>query len=125
MFILARARGYEGLMVKSMQGMYEAGKRTYGWLKVKPDNDADGVIVALHEAHAQDGTALGRVGSATIDVDDGSTATPHGISHDLGRDMFENPAKYIGQWVEFKFMERDRRGGYRHPTFRRLREAKA
>ena len=26
--------------------------------------------------------------------------------------------------VEFKFMERDRQGGYRHPTFFRLREAK-
>lgn len=125
MFIVARERGFEGLMVKSLWHLYEPGKRSNGWLKVKPTDDADGVIISLHEAHSEDGTPLGRIGSITIDVDDGSTATPHGIAHDLGRDMFNNPRKYLGQWAEFAFMERDRQGGYRHPTFRRLREAKA
>ena len=60
-----------------------------------------------------------------VKVEDGSEASPHGIAHDLGRDMHENPEKYIGQWAEFKYMERDRQGGYRHPVFYRLREAKA
>jgi hypothetical protein len=38
--------------------------------------------------------------------------------------MYANPEQYIGQWCEFKFMERDRAGGYRHPSLVRLREAK-
>lgn len=125
MFNVARERGFEGLMVKSLSHTYEPGKRIDGWLKVKPEDDADGIITELHEAHSEDGTPLGRVGSVTIAVEDGSTATPHGIAHDLGREMFEHPEKFIGQWAEFKYMERDRQGGYRHPTFHRIREAKA
>lgn len=125
MFTSARAKGYEGLMVKSLGHTYQRGKRTYGWLKVKPEDDADGIIEELHEAISEDGTPLGRAGSVGIRVEDGSKATPHGIPHDLGKDMWDNPAKYIGQWAEFKFMERDRQGGYRHPTFHRIREAKA
>lgn len=138
MFIKARERGLEGLMVKSLQHKYEPGKRSYGWLKVKPEDDADGVITALHEAIADKdqpelgikaGDGLGRIGSVSLEVpqDDGtvSSAAPHGIAHDLGRAMFLNPQEYIGKWVEFRFMERDRQGGYRHPTFYRIREEKA
>ena len=125
MFQVARESGFEGLMVKSLDHTYERGKRTDGWLKVKPEDDADGIITALHEAISENGTPLGRTGSITIKVEDGSEASPHGIAHDLGRDMHENPSKYIGQWAEFKYMERDRQGGYRHPVFHRLREAKA
>lgn len=125
MFKVARERGYEGLMVKSLDHTYERGKRTNGWLKVKPEDDADGVILELHEAISEDGTPLGRTGSVTILVEDGSKATPHGIAHELGREMHEHPEKFIGQWAEFKYMERDRQGGYRHPVFGRVREAKA
>lgn len=125
MFIVARERGFEGLMVKSLGHLYEPGKRTAGWLKLKPTDDADGVILELHEAVSEDGTPLGRTGSITILVEDGSKATPHGIAHELGREMHEHPERFIGQWAEFKYMERDRQGGYRHPTFNRVREAKA
>lgn len=125
LFLRARAEGHEGLMVKSLEHKYERGKRTYGWLKVKPENDADGQIRALHEAHSESGEPLGRIGSVQLAVEDGSTATPHGIPHALGRDMFLNPTKYMHEWAEFKYMERDRQGGYRHPVWHRLREAKA
>lgn len=124
-FALARHDGVEGVMVKSLTHVYEAGKRSYGWLKMKPEDDADGVITRIHEAISEDGTPLGRAGSVTIKVEDGSEASPHGIPHELGRDMWENKYKYIGQWAEFKYMERDRQGGYRHPVWGRLREAKA
>lgn len=131
-FHAARQRGLEGVMVKQLYAMYER-KRTDGWLKMKPEDDADGVITALHEAVCgtdqpelglQVGDKLGRIGSVTIRMEDGSEASPHGIPHELGRDMLEHPEKYIGQWAEMKYMERDRQGGYRHPTFHRLREAK-
>lgn len=127
-----RRAGYEGAMAKQPEHMYER-KRTDGWLKVKPSDDADGVIIKLTEAIAsvsqpelgiQIGDPLGRIGSVTVRMPDGSEASPHGISHELGRDMYNNPDKYIGQWAEFNYMERDRQGGYRHPTFHRLREAK-
>lgn len=137
LFTVARGNQKEGIMVKRLDHLYER-KRTTGWLKVKPDDDADGVITELHEAICgkdqpevglRVGDPLGRIGSVTLAVSDDSgnvlgTATPHGIPHELGRDMFLNPDKYLGQWVEFKYMELDRAGGYRHPTFNRLRESK-
>lgn len=131
-FLNARARGLEGVMVKQPGHLYER-KRTDGWLKMKPEDDDDGVITELIEATATVadpergiavGDPLGRIGSVRVRMEDGSEACPHGIAHDIGRKMKENPSEYIGQWCEFKFMERDRQGGYRHPTFFRLREAK-
>ena len=116
--------GYEGGMVKSLDHTYKRGKRIKGWLKVKPSSDADGVIEELIEAHSLEGEPLGRIGSVLVRVEDGSYARPHGIDFDLGARMYENPSEYIGQWCEFKYMERDRQGGYRHPTFNRIREEK-
>lgn len=130
-FVYARHRGLEGVMVKQPDALYER-KRTDGWLKMKNSDTYDGKIVGLLEAHAskdsedgvKKGDPLGRTGSVQLVLEDGSCASPHGIPHELGRDMHLNPAKYIGHWVEFDAMEIDRQGGYRHPVFRRLRDAK-
>lgn len=124
--------GYEGAMVKNLTHKYQR-TRTDDWLKLKPSEDADGKIVGLVEAVCgkdqpdlglRVGDRLGRVGSIEVACEDGSTATPFGIDHDLGRDMLRNPQDYLGKWCEFKYMERDRQGGYRHPTFHRIREDK-
>lgn len=128
----SRSRGLEGVMVKQPNALYER-KRTDGWLKMKPEAEADGVITELLEAHAtvddpergvRAGDPLGRIGSVRVRMPDGSEACPHGIAHDLGVEMKLNPQAYLGEWCEFNYMERDRQGGYRHPTFGRLREAK-
>lgn len=128
-----RTLGYEGAMGKTHDHRYEKGKRTFGWYKLKPEDTYDGKITGLVEAVAgvdqpelgiKAGDLLGRTGAIEVVLEDGSVARPHGIAHALGTDMHNNPDKYIGQWVEFAAMERDRQGGYRHPVFRRLREAK-
>lgn len=133
LFERVREQGFEGLMLKEPGHLYER-KRSNSWMKYKPSEDADGVIVALHEAVSDTddvekglykGKPLGRIGSVTLRMEDGSEATPHGIAHDLGRAMYLDPQKYLHQWAEMTYMERDRQGGYRHPVFNRLREAKA
>lgn len=113
--------GSEGLMLKTLHHKYEPGKRTAGWMKYKPVETADGKIVKLNEAHSKDGVPLGRVGSIDVELEDGSTASPGNVSHDLGKLMWDNPEQFIGQWLEFKYMMRDRQGGYRHPNFFRMR----
>lgn len=123
-FETARKLNYEGLMVKTLDHKYVKGARIDGWLKMKPEAEADGVIKAIIEAISEDGTPLGRAGSVVVELEDGSMATPHGIPHELGRLMWENRSAYLGQWLQFNYMERDRQGGYRHPTFGRLRESK-
>lgn len=123
-FAEMRGRGLEGLMVKTLDHTYQKGKRIDGWLKMKPEETADGRITAINQAFAADGSALGRAGSVDVVLEDGSTASPAGIEWGLARAMWERPQEYIGQWCEFKYMEVDRAGGYRHPSVVRLREAK-
>lgn len=127
-----RAQGLEGAMVKLPNAAYER-KRTHAWYKLKPEETADGCIVELVEAICGKdqpelglvaGDRLGRIGSVVLRLEDGSTAAPHGIPHELGVEMFQHPEDFIERWVEFKYMERDRQGGYRHPTFIRIREDK-
>ncbi len=127
-FTLVREEGFEGLMVKSRDHTYQPGKRIDGWLKMKPENEADGLIVKVNQAFSIHGEPLDRAGSVDVAVDwpdVGLRASPAGIPHELGRLMWANPEQYEGkQWVEFKYMERDRQGGYRHPSLVRLREPK-
>jgi ATP-dependent DNA ligase len=125
LFQMVHANGQEGLMLKSMSHKYEAGKRSYGWLKVKPEDDADGIIIDIEEAVSLNGEPLGRAGCVVVRCEDGSIGRPSGIGHELGARMWTQPELFIGQWCEFAFMERDRKGGYRHPVFKRIREAKA
>lgn len=130
-FEYALDRGFEGLMIKSPDHLYEPGKRTDGWLKYKPSEDADGIAVGFEEAVCgkdqpelglAKGDLLGRIGSVELAMADGSRVAPSGIPHALGEELLAHPENYIGKTVEFNFMERDRQGGYRHPTFKRFRE---
>ena len=120
-------------MVKVLDGLYER-KRSWNWYKLKPEDTHDGKIIGLHEAVCgkdqpelglSKGDMLGRIGSVTVRLEDGTTATPHGIPFALGEEMLNNPTYYLDRWVEFTCMERDRQGGYRHPIFKRIREDKA
>ena len=120
-------------MVKAWEHLYQIGKRSQDWLKMKPEDTLDGKIEGLIEAVASTdnhvtgqkiGDKLGRVGSVVVRLEDGSVARPHGIEHGLGREMLAHPERFIGEWCEFAYMERDTQGGYRHPTFRRIRDKK-
>ena len=110
-------------MAKTLDHVY-ARRRTFDWMKIKPKETFDGKITGFNEAVSETGAPLGRVGSINVECADGSTAAPAGIAHGLGRTLWEDQAKYIGQWIEFSCMERDRQGGYRHPIYGRFREDK-
>lgn len=118
-----REAGYEGAMAKTLDHVY-ARRRTFDWMKIKPKETFDGKITGFNEAVSETGAPLGRVGSINVECADGSTASPAGIAHGLGRTLWEDQAKYIGQWIEFSCMERDRQGGFRHPIYNRFREDK-
>jgi DNA ligase 1 len=46
-------RGHEGVMVKSLETPYEAGRRGGGWLKVKPRHTLDLVVLAAEWGHGR------------------------------------------------------------------------
>ena len=118
-----RQLGYEGAMAKTLDHVY-ARRRTFDWMKIKPKETFDGRITGFNEAVSEAGVPHGRVGSINVECADGSTASPAGIPHDLGRALWEDQARYVGQWIEFSCMEIDRKGGYRHPQYERFREDK-
>src|SRR3954469_1807544 len=49
----ALARGHEGVVVKSLEAPYEAGRRGAGWLKVKPRHTLDLVVLAVEWGHGR------------------------------------------------------------------------
>jgi len=49
----ALARGHEGVVVKSLDAPYEAGRRGAGWLKVKPRHTLDLVVLAAEWGHGR------------------------------------------------------------------------
>jgi DNA ligase-1 len=46
-------RGHEGVLVKSLDAPYEAGRRGAGWIKVKPRHTLDLVILAAEWGHGR------------------------------------------------------------------------
>jgi DNA ligase-1 len=46
-------RGHEGVLVKSLEAPYEAGRRGAGWLKVKPRHTLDLVVLAAEWGHGR------------------------------------------------------------------------
>lgn len=49
----ALARGHEGVLVKSLTALYEAGRRGSGWIKVKPRHTLDLVVLAAEWGHGR------------------------------------------------------------------------
>ncbi|MEN3263609.1 ATP-dependent DNA ligase [Pseudonocardia sp.] len=49
----ALAHGHEGVLVKSLTGPYEAGRRGAGWIKVKPRHTLDLVVLAVERGHGR------------------------------------------------------------------------
>jgi DNA ligase-1 len=63
----ALARGHEGVMVKSLDASYEAGRRAAGWLKVKPAHTLDLVVLAAEWGHGRRTGKLSNIHLGALD----------------------------------------------------------
>jgi DNA ligase-1 len=68
----ALARGHEGVMVKSLDAPYEAGRRGAGWLKVKPAHTLDLVVLAAEWGHGRRQGKLSNLHLGARDPEHGS-----------------------------------------------------
>ena len=68
-FADAIAHGHEGVVVKSLQAPYEAGRRGVGWVKVKPRHTLDLVVLAAEWGH---GRRAGVLSNLHLGARDGS-----------------------------------------------------
>jgi len=66
----ALGRGHEGVMAKAMEAPYEAGRRGFTWLKVKPAHTLDLVVLAAEWGH---GRRAGKLSNIHLGARDPST----------------------------------------------------
>lgn len=128
----ARADGFEGLMVYDPHGQHRDGK-VLGWWKMKPENEADGVITDLVEG---EGRLLGTMGAAIVELEDGTvTKVGTGWSDAQRKELWEAYQVYqaaltsgypctprFARYVQITYMERTDDGNLRHPSFDRFRD---
>jgi len=67
----AIASGHEGVMVKAIDGVYEAGRRGKGWLKVKPVHTLDLVVLAAEWGHGRRDGWLSNLHLGALDPESG------------------------------------------------------
>jgi len=130
-YLRAREWGFEGLMVYDPKGTAKVGK-VLGWWKVKPEEEADGVIIDLIEG---EGRLKGTMGAAMVKLEDGTVCkvgtgwTDEQRGYLWGLKWAERQAGWghtrMGLWkryIQITYMERTDDGNIRHPAFDRFRD---
>jgi len=95
-------KGYEGIMVKPINGMYEC-KRSYGWLKMKPYIEVTLKVIDIEEGT---GKNEGSTGALICEgTDEGKFIKVNvgtGLSDDLRDDIWNHADSVVGQLVEVR-----------------------
>ena len=116
----ARADGHEGLVVKDPLAFYQRGKKSGFW-KLKPECEADGVIVGINwgtKGLANEGKVIG----FEVLLESGRVVSANNISQAL-MDEFTNTVNiegekfYDGHACQVAYMEETSEGSLRHPSF--------
>lgn len=117
-------QGYEGIMVKNVQGKYTC-KRSSDWMKMKPSDTYDLPIVAVEEGTGKNKNATG---AFVVQFEGNTVNVGSGLSDEQRILYWEQRDALIGRVIEIKAQEvtTDRHGVHslRFPTFVRLREDK-
>ncbi|UKH49686.1 ATP-dependent DNA ligase [Rahnella phage Sarma103] len=138
LYELKRSEGHEGLVVKDPWGIYRRGKKT-GWWKMKPECEADGVIVGLNwgtEGLANEGKVIGfevllesgrvvsanNISQALMEEFTGNVLTHEGARTAAEYIMKRGDAGYYEGWqCQVLYMEETPDGSLRHPSFDKFR----
>lgn len=70
-FADALQRGHEGMMAKALDAPYEAGRRGFSWLKIKPAHTLDLVVLAVEWGHGRRQGWLSNLHLGARDPDNG------------------------------------------------------
>jgi len=116
--------GYEGCMVKLPDSPYVDGRKEY-WVKLKPTNEIEGIIVDVLEG---DGKHAGKVGSFIVkSVINGREViykVGSGMSDEQRKQYWNNRTSLIGKIVDVKYQELTKDGIPRFPILVRVRTDK-
>lgn len=114
----------EGVVARPLFGevsYYKVG-RSYGFIKLVPKPTVDLAVNSIVEA---EGDMQGHAGKVMCTYNDKERPIGlSGLTHDIRKDMFINPDKYIGKIVEVKYKDITDAGVMRMPVVVRFREDK-
>lgn len=116
-----RAAGFEGAMVKPVNGRYACGRST-NWLKMKEAESFDLRVTGFFEGT---GKHAGRLGGLICDFSGRAVRIGTGFSDEERKSLWRNPDQAIGRIVEVTAQEKTAAGSLRHPRFLRWRDDKA
>ena len=94
--------GYEGIMVKPVNGYYEC-KRSYGWLKMKPYIEVTLTVIDIEEGTGKNERSTGAL--VCEGLDEGKHIKVNvgtGLSDDLRDDIWNSTNTVLGQLVEIR-----------------------
>jgi DNA ligase-1 len=112
-------QGYEGIMIKDVNGFYEC-KRGFGWQKMKPFFSDEYPIIGFESGTGKYKNILGKV---IVDVDGVAVGVGSGFTDAQRMDIWNNQKQYLGRIIEVQYQEKiQKTGSLRFPTIKGFRE---
>lgn len=108
------ARGGEGVILKRLTSVYQAGRRSPDWLKVKAGGVAVGEIIGFETG------ALGPYSVTVVRLASGLRTTVKTLDNATIADITANPDRYLGARLVISHKGVLASGKYRHPMFDHL-----
>ena len=113
--------GQEGIIVKSLDGMYEF-KRSYAWQKMKPELTDDLIIIGIDEG---EGKYADKLGAVVCRLKNGGEVHVGSGFTDIEREeLWNRQSELTGRMIEVKYQEKTQDGSLRFPVFMRFRPDK-
>jgi DNA ligase-1 len=118
--------GFEGLVLKTPDHIYQPGKRSSDWLKLKPTLSKDLPIIGFFEGEGRLTGTLGGVDVIHISEfgDRVTVKVGSGFTDALRDEIWNNQSRYLGKTIEVKYQEETEDGSLRHPRFKSFRPDK-
>jgi DNA ligase-1 len=113
----AMSMGFEGAMIKPLDGKYEC-KRSYTWQKSKVFESDEFAIIDFEEG---DGKYRGTLGKVIVNVNGISVGVGSGFTDADRNIIWSDKDKYLGSIIEVKFQERTKDNSLRFPTVKSFR----
>lgn len=111
---------YEGAMFKDPISPYEF-KRSKAWMKVKPSDNVDLVIIGAFEG---EGKYRKKLGGFYVDYKGVAVSIGGGFSDAQREEFWAKKDEMLSSLIEVEYMEETADGSLRHPRFIRIRSYK-
>ena len=119
-----RDLGLEGVIVKSLDGLYVC-KRSVDWQKIKDEVTDEYRVTGYYEGK---GKYVGMLGGLAVDVDGVTTKVGDGFTDAQRKEIWDmiqsDPALVVGRLIEVEYHEKTPAGSLRHPRFLGWRDDK-